>query len=216
MKTFLNNVGHTFTVMKYIYIDESGDLGEGRSSTKYFVMGAIAVDSPDSLKKIIKKVRRDNRKFLHKAPEIKGNKTDKRIIQKILKKVNNSEYESYAIYLDKQNMDKIPNFYSRHELYDEIASKLAEKIKIISPTCIIIDKSKFNQDHINRFNDLFLSKLNNSEDHTISILHGDSINYKGLQIADLISWSVFQKVEHQNSKYIDLIETKKIFEVYKN
>ena len=158
-----------FTVMKYIYIDESGDLGEGRSSTKHFVMGAIAVDSPDSLKKIIKKVRRDNRNLLHKAPEIKGNKTDKRIIQKILKRVNNTEYESYAIYLNKQNMDKIPNFYNHHELYDEIASKLAEKIKINSPTCIIVDKSKFNQDYINRFNDLFLSKLNNPEDYTISI-----------------------------------------------
>ena len=37
-------------------------------------------------------------------------------------------------------------------------------------------------------------------------MHGDSINYKGLQIADLISWSVFQKAEHQNAKYIDLME----------
>lgn len=216
LKTFLNNIEHTFTVMKYIYIDESGDLGESISSTKHFVMGAIAVDSPGSLKKIINRVKRDNRKLMHKSHEIKGNKTDKRIIQKILKKVNNIEYESYAIYLDKQNMDKIPNFYKHHELYDEIASKLAEKIKITSPTCIIVDKSKFNQDDINRFNNLFLSKLNNPEDHTISILHADSKNYKGLQIADLISWSVFQKVEHHNSKYIDLVETKKIFEEYKN
>lgn len=40
-------------------------------------------------------------------------------------------------------------------------------------------------------------------------MHGDSINYKGLQIADLISWSVFQKAEHQNAKYIDLMENKK-------
>lgn len=216
LKTFLNNVGHTFTVIKYIYIDESRDLEDGRSSIKHFVIGAIAVDSPGNLKKIINKVKRDNRNLMHNAHEVKGNKTDKHIIQKILKKVNNTEYESYAIYLDKQNMDKIPNFHNHHELYDEIASKLAEKIKITSPTCIIIDKSKFNQDYINRFNDLFSSKLNNPKDHTISILHGDSINYKGLQIADLISWPVFQKVEHQNSKYIDLIETKKIYEVYKN
>lgn len=103
--------------MNYIYIDESGDLGDSYSSTKNFVMGAIVVDSPDSLKKIIKKVKRD---------------------------------------------------------------------------------------------------INNPNNCPISIMHGDSINYKGLQIADLISWSVFQKVEHQNSKFIDLIGNKKIFEVYKN
>ena len=62
--------------MKYIYIDESGDLGNSHSSTKHFVMGAIAVDSPDSLIKIIKKVKRSNRNLMHKAPEIKGNKTN--------------------------------------------------------------------------------------------------------------------------------------------
>ena len=53
------------------------------------------------------------------------------------------------------------------------------------------------------------TKLNNVENHPVSIMHGDSINYKGLQIADLISWSVFQKAEHQNAKYIDLMENKK-------
>ncbi|MBE6496189.1 MAG: DUF3800 domain-containing protein [Methanobrevibacter thaueri] len=205
-----------FTVMKYIYIDESGDLGDSYSSSKHFVMGAIVVDSPRSLKRIIKKVKRDNRNRIHKAPEIKGNKTDKHIIEKILRKVNNLQYEVYAICLDKQNLDKIPNFYNHHALYDEIASKLAEKIKITSPTCIIVDKSKFNPDYINNFNDLFLSKLNNVENHPVSIMHGDSINYKGLQIADLISWSVFQKAEHQNAKYIDLMENKKIFGIYKN
>ena len=113
-------------------------------------------------------------------------------------------------------MDKIPNFYNHHALYDETASKLAEKIQITDSTCIIVDKSKFNQDYINNFNARFSSKLNNPKEHPISIIHVDSINYKGLQIADLISWSVFQKVEHQNSKYIDMIENKKIFEVYKN
>ena len=205
-----------FTVMKYIYIDESGDLGNSPSSSKHFVMGGIVVENPRSLKKIIKKVKKTNRNHLHKASEIKGNKTDKHIIEKILKKVNNIDYEVYAIYLDKQNLDKIPNFYNHHELYDEIASKLAEKIKITAPTCIIVDKSKFNQNLINNFNNLFLSKLDNAENHQISIMHADSMNYKGLQIVDLISWSVFQKVEHQNSKYIDIIQNKKIFEVYKS
>ena len=80
----------------------------------------------------------------------------------------------------------------------------------------IFDGDFFLIDYINNFNDLFLSKLNNVENHPVSIMHGDSINYKGLQIADLISWSVFQKAEHQNAKYIDLMENKKIFGIYKN
>ena len=100
-------------------------------------------------------------------------------------------------------------------LYDELASKLAEKIKITSPTCIIVDKSKFRQDHIYNFNNRFSSNLNNIDNHPVSIIHGDSINYKGLQIADIIAWSIFKSLEQNNSQYLNLIQNKKIFEVYK-
>ena len=202
--------------MKYIYIDESGDLGDSYSSSKYFVMAAIILNNPKKFSAIIKKVRKRYRNFLHKSPEIKGNKTDNYIIKKILDKVNNVDYEVCAIFLDKQNLYKIPNFYHHHKLYDNLASKLAEKIKITSSTCIIVDKSKFNQEDILNFNALFSSKLNNIDNHTISIIHGDSINYKGLQIADLISWSIFQSLEYDDSAYINKIQNKKIFEIYKN
>lgn len=202
--------------MKYIYIDESGDLGDNYQSSKYFIVGAIMVDNPKNLSTIIKKARKKYRNFLHKSPEIKGNKTDKYVIKKILGKLNNIDYEVYAIFLDKENLHKIPNFYNHHKLYDDLASKLAERIKITSPTCIIVDKSKFKQEDINNFNNVFSSRLVNCNNHPISIIHGDSVNYKGLQIADLISWSIFQSLEHNNGEYINIILNKNVTEVYKN
>ena len=47
--------------MKYIFIDESGDLGDSYSSSKHFIFGAIIVDYPNDLKKIIKKTRKKYR-----------------------------------------------------------------------------------------------------------------------------------------------------------
>ena len=202
--------------MKYIYIDESGDLGDSYSSSKYFVIGAIMVDNPEKLIRIIKKTKKKNTKSTRYCHEIKGSKTDKYIIKKILGKINNIGYEVCAIFLDKKNLHSVPNFYNHHMLYDELAAELAQKIKIISPTCIIVDKSKFKQEHIYNFNNLFSSKLNNVDNHPISIIHGDSINYKGLQIADIIAWSIFKCLEQNNSQYFNLIKNKKIFEVYKN
>ncbi|WP_458453874.1 DUF3800 domain-containing protein [Methanobrevibacter sp.] len=73
--------------MKYIYIDESGDLGNSYSSSKYFVIGAIIVDNPYDLKKIIKKARRKYRNLMHKSPEIKGNKTDKLVMGFVIKSI---------------------------------------------------------------------------------------------------------------------------------
>ena len=147
--------------------------------------------------------------------EIKGNKINCNVIKKILTKVNNIYYQVLAIFLDKQNLHKIPDFYKHNVLYDTLASKLAEKITITSPTTVIVDKSKSKHEEILNFNERFSLSLNNSNHYLLNINHVDSIKYKGLQIADLIAWSVFQSLEYDNFEFIDIIKNKNIFEVYK-
>ncbi|SDA45722.1 DUF3800 domain-containing protein [Methanobrevibacter millerae] len=201
--------------MKYIYIDESGDLGEKYSSSKFFVIGAIIVNNPKNLNRIIKDARKKYNNIIGRDLEIKGNKTNRYVIKKILEKINNIEYQVLAIFLDKQNLNKIPNFYNHHLLYDTLASKLSEKIIITSPTTVIIDRSKSKHEDIRIFNERFLSSLNNPNNYQININHANSIKEKGLQTADLIAWSVFQSLEHENSEFIDLIKNKNIYEVFK-
>lgn len=43
----------------------------------------------------------------------------------------------------------------------------------------------------------------------------DSIKEKGLQIADLIAWSIFQSLEHDDFEFLDLIKNKNVDEVFK-
>ena len=100
-------------------------------------------------------------------------------------------------------------------MYDTLASKLAEKITITSPTTVIVDKSKSKHEEILNFNERFSSSLDNANGYLVNINHVDSFKYKGLQIADLIAWSVFQSLEHDNSEFIDIINNKKVFEVFK-
>ena len=109
--------------MKYIYIDESGDLGDSYSSSKYFIIAAILVDNPQNLKIIIKNIKNKYPDIIGRDLEIKGTKTDPNIIKKILAKINNNDYEVSAVFLDKKNLHKIPNFYNHHVLYDTLASK---------------------------------------------------------------------------------------------
>lgn len=85
---------------------------------------------------------------------------------------------------------------------------LAKLIKIDKPTFIFIDKSKNKQKEIDEFNEIFLKHLNNIQKQPIKIEHADSIHYKGLQMADLISWSTFQNFENNNPEFIDLIKKK--------
>ena len=106
--------------------------------------------------------------------EIKGNKINCNVIKKILTKVNNIYYQVLAIFLDKQNLHKIPDFYKHNVLYDTLASKLAEKITITSPTTVIVDKSKSKHEEILNFNERF----SNSNHYLLNINHVDSIKYK--------------------------------------
>lgn len=112
--------------MKYIYIDESGDLGDNYSSSKYFVLAAILVNNPKNLNRIIKETKRKYPNIIGRDLEVKGNKTDRNVLKKILGKLDNIDYEVLAIFLDKKHLHKIPNYYNYHELYDTLASKLAE------------------------------------------------------------------------------------------
>ncbi|MBQ6443260.1 MAG: DUF3800 domain-containing protein [Methanosphaera sp.] len=197
--------------MKYIYIDESGDLGK---QTKYFVFGAILTNNPKQLDNIIRKTRKKYKKHLGNIPEIKGHKTEDYIIKKILHKLNNTNCKIIGIIIDKTNIYKITQNYDYNIIYDTIASKLAEMIIITSSTSIIIDKCKNKENEMINFNMKFINKLNNSHNYPVEIKHANSIHYQGLQIADLIAWSIFQCAERNNNEFISLIDNKTIKLVY--
>ena len=71
--------------MKYIYIDESGDLGNKHSSSKYFVFAAIMVSNPKKLDNLIKNTYRKH-KNIRKMNEIKGTTTPVNVKKDILKR----------------------------------------------------------------------------------------------------------------------------------
>ena len=201
--------------MSYIYIDESGDLGTKKASSKYFVMAAIKVEDSKKLEKIIKKTRRDFKKKMLTSNEVKGGNLPYELKIKILEKLKNIDYEVFIIVFDKENRFKI-GYGDNKKAYDILASRLAKLINIDKPTFIFIDKSKNKQEEIDNFNELFLNNLNNIKKQPIKIEHVDSMHYKGLQMADLISWSTFQNFENDNPKFLDMIKNKVVKLVYEN
>lgn len=192
--------------MDYIYIDESGDLGE---DSKYFIISAIISSNKTDLERIINKINRIFKKQLRNSNEIKGNNTPNYIIKKILKRLENIDYEAVIIVFNKENKDKI-KYSNNNELYDIIASELAKMITIKQKTSIIIDKSKTKHSDIKLFDKHFIENLNNNLNFPIEISHLSSTNSKGLQIIDIISWSYFQNYEKNNEEFIKLIKNSNV------
>lgn len=57
-------------------------------------------------------------------------------------------------------------------------------------------------------NNQYMKKQLNIKNYPIELNHVNSLNFKGLQVADLISWSTFQAFENENDKFIKTIENK--------
>ncbi|MBW2977149.1 DUF3800 domain-containing protein [Candidatus Woesearchaeota archaeon] len=194
---------------RYVYIDETGDLG-GKGS-EYFVITAIWTDNPALLDRLVKNIRRHKfKKELKKVQEIKANKSSKELIENILKKF--SEIDSahaQSIILDKKKLYSKFLKEDKHKLYNFVCGHLAG-IGIDSKQLVIrIDRAKGKQNLIDDFNKYIGVKFKEARwNREIEIYHSWSHSWSGLQIADVISWAVFNKFEHGNDYYFRLIEKK--------
>ena len=194
-------------MISYIFIDESGDLG---SQSKYLILSALVVKSPDKLDRIIKNMRRYKfKKQLRKAKEIKANKSSQELIKHMLTKLNDlNDAKVFFIILEKEKCYSNYLNSNKHKLYNFVAGKLATNITLDVGNAIVrIDKSKGKQVLRDDFNHYFEKRLKeNSSIEKVAIHHSDSNAWSGLQFADVLSWSAFQKMEHSNSEYINVLK----------
>lgn len=206
-------------MFKYIYIDESGDLGTKSESSKFLVLSALQVDEPKELDRIIKNMRRNKfKKELSKAIEIKANSSSYSVIIYMLNKINEvSGAKVYHIVLDKSKLYSNYLKNEKHKLYNFIAGKLAKNISFDNVDFEIkIDKSKGNLFLQQDFNKYFENKLKeNYSKINCKIDHSNSHAWSGLQFADILAWACFQKFEYNNEEYLNIIKVEQeIYQVW--
>jgi len=73
--------------MLYASIDESGDLGFTKKSTRYYVIVGVEAVNGKQIDQVFKKIRRKLKKRERDIPEFKFTKTNKRTRPKILSKL---------------------------------------------------------------------------------------------------------------------------------
>jgi len=207
-------------MFKYVYIDESGDLGTKQGSSKFLILSALVVNNPKDLDRIIKNMRRNKfKKELKKASEIKANKSSKKVILYMLQKLNSIlDAKIYYIVLEKSKLYSNYLKEDKHKLYNFVAGKLAQNL-IFDNTIleIKIDKSKGNLFLQEDFNNYFEQKLKEKcKNINCKIEHSYSHSWSGLQFADILAWSCFQKFEYNNEEYLKEIKIEQeIYQIWK-
>lgn len=195
---------------RYVFIDETGDLG--KKGSKNFIITAVWTDNPKKFKRLVKNLRRYKfKKQLKNASELKANSSSKELRENLLKKFNDIDSaRAHSIILEKEKVYSEFLKNDKHKLYNYVCGVLASTMSIDSKHLIIrIDYSKGKQALREDFDNYIQDKCKeNKWNRSIEVYHSWSHAWEGLQIADFVSWAVFQKFEHNNDSYLKIIEKK--------
>ena len=200
-------------MVKYIFIDESGDLGLTSKSSKYLILAALIIDEPKKLDRIIKNMRRNKfKRELKGASEIKANSSSTELRLHLLKQLEPTNGRIVYMILEKKRVYSGYLQKNKDKLYNFVAGRLAKNMNIADGQIIIrIDKSKGKQLLQQDFNRHFESSLNEINIHDVKIFHSDSASGSGLQIVDMLAWSCFQRFEHRDSTYVNAVKLNQEF-----
>src|SRR3989344_2600599 len=196
--------------MKYIFLDESGELGFKESSSKYFVITLLSCDEGEIyiLRRIVKKVRgKIIKKKIKKFPELKGNNSNDKIRTEILQRFMKTKAEIFVIILEKS---KVYEYLKgkKNKLYNYISNLILNECSFDNPSvCLIVDKSKTNRSLREDFDNYIRMKLKEKNNlNKLVIKHENSMNDACLQVLDFISWAIFRNYEHKDSRFFDIIK----------
>lgn len=204
--------------MAYIFLDESGDLGFKKSSSKWFLFTIAMVSDPRSLERIVKRVWKPLKKKHKKLGELHAyhceDVTRTRMLRKLheLKdlKVLSVILNKQKVYIDLQNQKNYLYNYAANILLDRLHTKGV--LKTDEPIHLFVDpkdtKKRLRENFIKYLTDS-MSKRRNA---TFAIELHSSHDNKSLQAVDFISWALFRKYESGDFKFYEMIKDKIIEE----
>ncbi len=201
--------------MLYVFVDESGDLGFTKKSSKYFVIASVETTDDKQFDSLFKKVRKSLKKKERDIPEFKFTKTNQDTKLKILSKIAELDVSFSAVVLDKNTVA----FHLRTKqqiLYNYLTGFIVEILPVSRHRRIklVIDKFLTNEVERSNFDEYILQKVEEvCLKHGIivpevRVNHASSQSHCGLQVADFVAGSIFNKYERGYEKYYTIIKPK--------
>ena len=198
--------------MKYVFLDESGELGFKDSSSKYFIIALLSCDEGEiyDLRRIMKKVRaKIIKKKMKKYPELKGNNSTDKIREEVLKRFAKTQAEIFVIILEKSKVyEYLKN--KKDKLYNYLSNLILNECSLEeSHICLVVDKSKTNRSLREDFDNYIRNNLSQKNNNCNLIIKHENSQKEGcLQVLDFISWSIFRNYEHKDSSFMNIIKDK--------
>lgn len=213
------------TIMTYLYIDESGDLGFGKHGSSYFVLTCIKIDDErvhQSFCRIPKKVRQRKLSKKHKRlAELKFSNSSDAIRNDFLRRVAALDVEIYAVVIPKEKtnnelQNNLPILYNY--LIKILLEKPPTRIKSDLHLMICLDRamSLWQRQNFEAYvKTEFLSIIRKLP--KVEILHENSQQNPCLQVADFVCGAFGYKyntaqLQAGAEKYLNIVKRRIIIE----
>lgn len=210
---------------KFLYVDESGDLGfdfNRKNPSDFFTITLLLVNGVSENKKLRKEVeivlkRKLNTKNKKKriVLELKGTKTNLSIKKYFYERVRKIDFSIYSITINKKNVKKELQI-NKPRLYNYILGLLLDKVNFrenLSSVILFLDKSK-NRKEIKDCNKYLEGKIESkiSLETEFRIYHENSIDIRQLQVVDLFCNGISKKYNKKNTEWFSVFKEKITYE----
>ncbi len=204
--------------MTHIFLDESGDLGFSKKSSRWFILTIVLTSNHRKIEKCVKKVHKKLKKKYKKVRELHAYHADSVTKKRVLRFLaETNDLKVFCIVLNKKkvyvDLRKQKNYlynYTANILLDRIHNKniLDSKEKIE----IVIDQRETNKFLKSNFENYLKNNLAKKGNSNFDIKIKPSHAEKCLQAVDFISWAIFRKYERGDYEYYEIIKEKIIEE----
>lgn len=192
-----------------VYLDESGDLGLSPTSSKHLVVAALATAEPRVLARIVRRSRR--RYGLEGVGELKFNKDGDTLRRFVLESLGRTDSSVAWGAVVKSNAPP-PLKGDKNGLYQYLVRRTVSDLSKgihAKRLCVLIDR-RSTEPTVRRAlegrigSDVVMNHAGYLPP-IVMVGHMDSVNSEGLQIADYVAGTVFQRLERGDGSYLGSI-----------
>ncbi len=196
------------TTLYYAFMDESGTVGLA-NGTHFLILAVTAFSNPREVERPIRRAfHQAVKKYgANKVNEVKASDFEEPVISHLLSEIAEKDIKIAATIIDQSAIRVPPK--DMEEIYRQAAAWTVRRLAESFPRLDLTIDKRYTNSHLRRLLEKAIRDEVESLPHqNILIQQESSILQKELQAADAVAWAIFQKYEHNDSRFYDLIESK--------
>ena len=201
----------------FVFVDESGDLGFTKHSSRFVTLAAALTHYPEQLERIPQRIRKRRlKKSIRRVGELKFHNSSPAIRRAVLEMLMDLEDVRIASITAAKAHGVDRQKRQREWLYPDMAGQLISDVLRLEPELrelhLVFDDRPFESSLGSIFDEYIRTVVGDecrrlgriAPDVFVSRL--DSLNSRGLQVADFVAGAINRKHESGDPSYYDIIQ----------